>query len=68
MNDPNNLVNRTLNAEKVTGIRGGTAASAQQGISQGYYNTGGLADLLARGIRWLISRFRRRAQPRNAKV
>ena len=52
MIDPKNTVNKTLEAERITGIRGGTAASAQQGVAQAYYNTGGIAAFLARAVLW----------------
>ena len=60
MEDPDNTVNRTLQAERITGIRGGTAASAQQGLGYAYYNSRPGSRLLAAGIRWLWRRVRRR--------
>jgi hypothetical protein len=60
MTDPHNTVNRTLEAERVTGIRGGTAASAQQGLGYGYWNVRPAGRLLAAAILWLWRRARRR--------
>jgi hypothetical protein len=60
MQDPDNTVNRTLQAERVTGIRGGTAASAQQGLGYAYWNVKPGGRLLAAAILWLWRRARRR--------
>ena len=58
MTDPDNIVNRTLEAERVTGIRYGTAPSAQQGLGYGYWNVRPAGRLLAAGILWLWCRAR----------
>ncbi len=60
MTNPDNVVNRTLEAERVTGIRGGTAANAQQGLGYGYWDVRPAGRLLAAAIRWLWRRARRR--------
>jgi hypothetical protein len=60
MDDTDNTVNRTLEAERITGIRGGTAASAQQGLAYGYWDTRSGGRLLAGAILWLWRRVRRR--------
>jgi hypothetical protein len=52
MTDPDNTVNRTLRAERITGIRGGTGATGQQGIGYAYYNVKPAARLLAAAILW----------------
>jgi len=59
MTNPENSVSKSLEAEKVTGIRGGTGMNAQGGMAYNYMSTGGGAALLARGIRWVFSRFKR---------
>ena len=60
MHNPHNTVDRTLEAERITGIRGGTAASAQQGLGYGYWNVQPAGRFLAAAIRWLWRRTRRR--------
>ena len=60
MTDPDNIVNKTLEAERVTGIRYGTGATAQQGLGYGYYNVRPASRFLAAAIRWLWRRARRR--------
>jgi len=60
MDNPDNTVNRTLEAERITGIRGGTAANAQQGLGYGYWNVRPGSRLLAVAILWLWRRVRRR--------
>ena len=53
MTDPENVVNRTLQAERVTGIRWGTGATAQQGLGYGYWNVKPAGRLCAAAILWL---------------
>jgi hypothetical protein len=60
MTDPDNIVNRTMEAERVTGIRYGTGATAQQGLGYAYYNVRPAGRMLAAAIRWLWRRARRR--------
>jgi len=60
MENPDNTVNRTLQAERITGIRGGTAANAQQGLGYAYWNVRPGGRLLAAAILWLCRRVRRR--------
>lgn len=60
MTDPDNTVNRTLRAERITGIRGGTGVTAQQGVGYSYYNVKPAGRLLAAAILWMWRRLRRR--------
>ena len=59
MTDPHNAVNRTLEAERITGIRWGTAASAQQGLGYAYWDVRWAGRLLAGAILWLWRHMRR---------
>ncbi|HLQ35481.1 MAG TPA: hypothetical protein VK457_22565 [Chloroflexota bacterium] len=60
MTDPDNTVNRTLEAERITGIRYGTAASAQQGLGYAYWDVRPAGRILAAAILWLWQHARRR--------
>jgi len=58
MTDPDNAVNRTLEAERITGIRWGTGATAQQGLGYAYWDVRWAGRLLAAAILWLWRRAR----------
>jgi hypothetical protein len=58
--DPHNAVNRTLEAERVTGIRWGTGATAQQGMGYAYWDVRWAGRALAAAILWLCRRVRNR--------
>ncbi|GEM_PF-6386197 len=60
MTDPRNAVNRTLEAERVTGIRWGTGATAQQGIGYAYWDVRWAGRPLAAAILWLCRQVRKR--------